>query len=249
MIKAIIIDDEKKAVKALEVALKEYCPDVEVIGIATSPVEGIREIQQKNPDLVFLDIEMPAMSGIELIEQFANRHFDVIFVTAYNQYAVKAFRVSATDYLLKPVNVMELINAVKKITERRKNNPGIAPEVNTEKLKIALSGKLALSTLTGTEYINIKEIVRIEADGSYSRVFTSDRKMRLVSKNLKSFEESLEGESFFRTHKSHLINIEHLVKYSPVKDGGTVEMSDGSDIPVARSVKPLLSDLISRNTL
>jgi two-component system, LytTR family, response regulator len=246
MIRTIIIDDEKNAIKALEVALTDFCPQIEIVGMACSPLEGIKEIQLKNPDLVFVDIEMPTMSGIELIEQFVNRKFEVIFVTAYNQYAVKAFKVCATDYLLKPLNIMELINAVRKITDRKEKPEEAWPDLQTEKLKMALSGKLSLPTANGSEYINIKDIIRIEADGSYSKVFTNDKKMRLVTKNLKSFEESLEGESFFRIHKSHMINIEHIKKYSPVKDGGTIEMADESEIPVARSVKTALAELINK---
>ena len=122
MIKSIIIDDENKAVTALEVALMDYCPEVSVVGKANSADEGIKEIQQKHPDLVFLDIEMPGMSGLEMIEHLTIRNFEVIFVTAYNQYAVRAFRVAAVDYLLKPVNVLDLIQAVKKVTERIKEN-------------------------------------------------------------------------------------------------------------------------------
>lgn len=246
MIKAIIIDDEKNAVAALEAAIKEFCPQVEITGIAYTANEGIKEIQQKNPDLVFVDIEMPGMTGLELIEQFTGRTFDVIFVTAYNQYAVKAFKVSATDYLLKPINVMELINAVKKLADRRETNREAVPELKTDKLKVALSGKLSVPTTNGAEYINIKEIVRIEADGSYVKIFTTDKKVRLVSRNLKSLEDSLEGEGFFRTHKSYLINLEHLKKFCPTKDGGYVEMADGSEILVARSVKSILSDIINR---
>jgi two-component system LytT family response regulator len=246
MIKTIIIDDEKNAVKALEVALTEYCPQVEIVGTAFTAHDGIKEIQQKNPDLVFVDIEIPQMSGLELIEQFANRKFEVIFVTAFNQYAIKAFKLSATDYLLKPLNIMELINSVQKIQDRQSAQTTEIQDAKIEKLKLALSGKLALPTTNGSEYLNIKDIIRIEADGSYSKVFSVDKKMRLVSKNLKSFEESLEGESFFRTHKSHIINIEHIQKYSPIKDGGYIEMDDGSEILVARSVKAILVELINK---
>jgi two-component system LytT family response regulator len=244
MLRAIIIDDEKNAVTAMEIAIQDYCPDVEIVGTALSAKEGIKEIQNKNPDLVFVDIEMPQMSGLEMIEQFGKRDFEVVFVTAYNQFAVKAFKVDATDYLLKPINILELINAIKKIQERiQKNESVIAP---TQKIKTALSGKLTLPTANGSEYINIKEVVRIEADGSYSKVFTIDGKMRLVTKNLKSLETSLDGESFFRCHNSHLINVEYIKKFTPTKDKGFLEMIDESDIPVARSVKTELVELIKK---
>jgi two-component system LytT family response regulator len=246
MIRAIIIDDEKNAVKGLEIAIKEYCPEVEVIGTAFSPIEGMKEIQNKNPNLVFVDIEMPQMSGLEMIEQFNTRNFEVIFVTAYNQFAIKAFKVNAIDYLMKPLNILELINAIKKVADRLEKQ--IISPLQVEKLKIALSGKLTLPTINGSEYINIKEITHIEADGSYSKIYTIDNKMRLVSKNLKSLESSLEGEAFFRCHNSHLINVEYIKKFCPTKDGGYIEMIDQKEIPVARSVKAELVALIKTHT-
>lgn len=249
MLKAIIIDDEKNAVTAMEIAIKEYCPEVEIVATAFSAKDGIKEIQNKNPDIVFVDIEMPQMTGIEMIEQFGIRKFEVIFVTAYNQFAIKAFKVNAIDYLLKPINIVELINAVKKIAERIEGKQTVSQiQIQGEKLKMALSGKLTLPTATGSEYINIKDILRIEADGSYSKVYTVDNKMRLITKNLKSLEMSLEGESFFRCHNSHLINLEYIKKFIPTKDKGFIEMADESSIPVARSVKIELAELIKKYT-
>lgn len=243
MLRAVIIDDEKNAVTAMEIALKEYCPDVEVVGTALSAKDGIKEIQNKNPDLVFLDVEMPQMTGLEMVQQLGSRDFEVIFVTAYDQFAVKAFKVDATDYLLKPINVLELVNAVKKIEERVKKSENIT---FSEKIKSALAGKLTLPTATGSEYLNIKDVLRIEADGSYSKIFTMDKNVRLVTKNLKALETSLEGESFFRCHNSHLINVEYIKKFTPTKDKGIIEMIDGSYIPVARSVKNELAELIKK---
>ncbi|MES2593070.1 MAG: LytTR family DNA-binding domain-containing protein [Bacteroidota bacterium] len=244
MLRAVIIDDEKNAVTAMEIAIKEYCPGVEIVGTALSAKDGIKEIQNKNPDLVFVDIEMPQMTGLEMVEQFEHRKFQVIFVTAYNQFAIKAFKVNATDYLLKPINIIELINAINRISDRIAK-PAISA-IQEEKIKTALSGKLTIPTATGSEYINIKDIIRIEADGSYSKVFSNDGKMRFVTKNLKSLENSLEGESFFRCHNSHLINVEYIKKYNPAKDKGIIEMTDESSIPVARSVKMDLAELIKK---
>lgn len=251
MLKAVIIDDEKNAITAMQIALKEYCPEVEIVGTASSAKEGIKEIQNKTPDVVFVDIEMPQMTGLELIEQFANRSFEVVFVTAYNQFAIKAFKVNAIDYLLKPINIVELINAVKKITDRiqeKQTTITAQSQPQSEKIKTALAGKLSLPTATGSEYINITDIVRIEADGSYSKVYTVDNKMRMVTKNLKSLEQSLEGESFFRCHNSFLINVEYIRKFNPMKDKGFIEMVDESVIPVARSVKMELAELIKKYT-
>ncbi len=245
MLKAVIIDDEKNAVTAMEIAIKEYCPEVEIIGTAFSAKDGIKEIQNKNPDIVFVDIEMPQMTGLEMIEQFGSRKFEVIFVTAYNQFAIKAFKVNALDYLLKPINIVELINAIKKIANRIEEKQATS-QAQGEKLKMALAGKLTLPTATGSEYINIRDILRIEADGSYSKVYCVDNKMKLVTKNLKSLELSLEGESFFRCHNSHFINLQYIKKYTPTKDKGFIEMTDNSIIPVARSVKIELAELIKK---
>lgn len=244
MLRAVIIDDEKNAVTAMEIAIKEFCPEVEIVGTALSAKDGMKEIQTKNPDLVFVDIEMPQMTGLELIEHFENRKFEVIFVTAYNQFAIKAFKVNATDYLLKPINIMELINAINRISNRIEKQA--VSQIQVEKLKIALASKLTIPTANGSEYINIKDIIRIEADGSYSKVYTVDAKMRLVTKSLKSFECSLEGESFFRCHNSHLVNVEYIKKYNPTKDKGNIEMIDDSNIPVARSAKTELAELIKK---
>lgn len=244
MLKVVIVDDEKSGVTALELSLKEFCPEVEVVGKAYSAIEGVKEIQSKKPDLVFCDIEMPFMSGIEMIEGISNRAFDVIFVTAYNQYAIKAFKLSATDYLLKPVNILELINAINRI--QQKQNTLLESNLKIDNLKAALSGKLSLPCLDGTEFVKIEDIIRIEADGSYSKVYTTEGKMYYVTKNLKYFEESLETESFYRTHKSYLINLKFIKKYSPLKDGGIITMSDDSEILISRNVKTDFSEILNR---
>ncbi len=242
MIKAVIIDDEKSAAISIELALKEYCPTVEVVGKSNSAKEGIKEIETKKPDLVFLDIQMPHMTGIELLEQIDHRNFDVIFVTAFNEYAVKAFKLNAIDYLLKPISIPELIKAVNKVSGNKDNQSTANDKL--DRLKAALSGKVGLPFSSGTEFIKISDIIRIEADGSYCKVVTIDGKTRLISRNLKEMQTSLEEESFYRTHKSHLINLEHINKYSPLKDGGLIEMADGAKIEIARGNKAEFSALL-----
>ena len=242
MIKAVIIDDEKSAVISIELALKEYCPTVEVVGKSFSAKDGIKEIETKKPDLVFLDIQMPHMTGIELLEQIDQRNFDVIFVTAFNEYAVKAFKLNAIDYLLKPISIPELIKAVNKVGGNKDNQSTANDKL--DRLKAALSGKVGLPFSSGTEFIKISDIIRIEADGSYCKVITMDGKTRLISRNLKEMQTSLEEESFYRSHKSHLINLEHINKYSPLKDGGLIEMADGAKIEIARGNKAEFSALL-----
>lgn len=241
MTKAVIIDDEKSAVISIELALKEYCPTVVVVGKSYNAKDGIKEIESQKPDLVFLDIQMPHISGIEMLEQIEHRNFDVIFITAFNDFAVKAFKLNAIDYLLKPISIPELIRAVNKVSV--KSNLLTANE-KVERLKAALSGKVGLPFSSGTEFVKTSEIIRIEADGSYCKVITIDGKTRLISRNLKEMQTALENESFYRTHKSHLINLEHIKKYSPQKDGGLVEMADGISIEIARTNKAEFSALL-----
>lgn len=242
MIKAVIIDDEKSAVISIELALREYCPTVEVVGKSYNAKDGIIEIETKKPDLVFLDIQMPHTSGIELLEQLEQRNFEVIFVTAFNEFAVKAFKLNAIDYLLKPISIPELIKAVNKVSLSKSNQLSSDDKLN--KLKATLSGKVGLPFSSGTEFVKITDIIRIEADGSYCKVITIDGKSRLISRNLKEMHTSLEDESFYRTHKSHLINLEHIIKYSPLKDGGLIEMADGAKIEIARNNKAEFSALL-----
>lgn len=242
MIRAVIIDDEKSAVTSIELTLKEYCPSVEVAGTATSAKDGMAQIEVHKPDLVFLDIQMPHMTGVELLEKIGHRDFDVIFVTAFNDYAVKAFKLNAIDYLLKPVSIPELIRAVNKVIEGKGSRKELPEKM--DRLKASLSGKVGLPFSSGTEFIKINEIIRIEADGSYCNVITTDGKTRLISRNLKEMQTALEGESFYRTHKSHLINLEHIKKYSPLKDGGLIEMADGTNIEIARGNKAEFSALL-----
>ncbi|PQJ12078.1 DNA-binding response regulator [Flavipsychrobacter stenotrophus] len=235
MIKVVIIDDEKSAVTSIELSLKEYCHGVEVVGKAYTAADGISQIEAHKPDLVFLDIEMPHMTGIELLEHMGDRSFEVIFVTAYNEYAVKAFKLNAIDYLLKPVSIPELIKAVNKVREKTHTEGSTDDKI--KRLRETLSGKIGIPFSTGTEFVKITDIIRIEAEGSYSKVITNDGKTRLISRSLKEMQTALHDERFFRTHKSHLINIEYIKKYSPLKDGGDVEMADGAHIEIARACK------------
>jgi two-component system LytT family response regulator len=241
--KVLIVDDEISAIASIETALKEYCDNIEIVGTATSAKEGIACVRSTSPDLVFLDIQMPHMSGIEMLEAIGDvRPFEVVFVTAFNEYAVKAFKLCALDYLLKPINIIELINSVKKINSR-KNIYSTQERVQT--LRAAMNGKLAIPVSNGIEFIDVDEIIRVRAEGSYTSIFCINSKPKLVSKNLREIEDALEGYGFFRTHKSHLVNLKYIKKYLPVKDGGTIEMTDGSVIDLARSHKVELTGLLT----
>jgi two-component system LytT family response regulator len=236
MLKTIVIDDEQDAVDFLCGALKMYCPEADVVGSATNICDGHKEISTKMPDLVLLDIAMPSGNGFELLNLLPDRCFEVIFVTAYNEYAIKAFRYSAIDYLLKPVDISELIQAIRKITvssvKPRLNNLNIL----LDNLNFGPPKKISLPTAMGFEYILIDDIVRIEAQRSYCCFHLLGKRKYLVSRCLNDYHHLLEDRRFFRVHNSHLINMKHVKAYAR-SDGGFVEMSDSSQVPVSRTKK------------
>jgi len=216
MIKAIIIDDEIHSCKILEMLLKEYCPDVQVLEQCKDAQTGLEAIRKFKPDLVFLDIEMPHMNGFEMVEQISAISFAVIFTTGYDQYAIKAFRFNAIDYLLKPVEPKELIAAVHKIqTQTRK------PEA--EQLQVILKqiqgkehpvNKLAVPTLDGLELIPADELMWCEADDNYTHLYFKNKNRITTCRTLKEVEEQLQDFRFFiRIHHSHIVNMNEIIKY------------------------------------
>ena len=240
-LRTIIIDDEVNAVNFISSVIEEYCPGLDVVGTAGNVSGGVAVIREKDPDLVFLDVEMPDGSGFDLLQDFPDKAFDVIFITAFNHYAIKAIKYSAVDYILKPVNISEFVEAVKKVIRVRagdKQSSNESIKVLLENLRTTNPSRLAIPTSDGMEYVNPKEIIRLEADRSYSWLFmTASRKM-LVSKHLKEFQDLLSDRYFFRSHNSHLINLKYVRKYIR-KDGGYIEMQDGARIPVSRNRKDL----------
>jgi two-component system LytT family response regulator len=239
-LRTIIVDDEKDAVNFIHSIVNEYCPKLEVVGTAHSAKEGSKLIIDKNPELVFLDVEMPQGSGFDLLANFPGKVFDVIFITAFNHYAIKAIKFSAVDYILKPININEFISAVDKVLDKRSSNQNQHTDFTTllENVRSTLPGKLAIPTSVGMEYLNTREIIRIEADRSYSWFYLMDRRKLLVSRNLKEYQELLSDRNFFRTHNSHLINLEHVKKYIR-HEGGAIELVDGSQVPISRGKKDL----------
>lgn len=248
-LKAIIIDDEERARRVLSSILEEYCSDdIEVISDCENVPMGVLEINRKNPDVVFLDIEMPDYSGFELLEFFKEVDFEIIFVTAFNKYAVKAFEVSAVDYLLKPVKIDQLEAAVGKLKEKLNylsmydRLELLKTNIETEKIK-----KIAVPVSDGFVLIKIDEISNIDADGSYSRLHLIDGTNMLVSKKLIYFEDLLSNQvNFFRTHRSHLINLAMVKKYS--RHESEVVMENKHRIKVAREKKVTFEDSIKEYT-
>ncbi len=238
MLKTVVIDDEQDAVDFLCGALKMYCPEVDVVGSANNISDGHKEISTKMPDLVLLDIAMPSGNGFELLNLLPDRNFEVIFVTAYNEYAIKAFRYNAIDYLLKPVDISELIHAVRKIrvspeTPRLNNIKRLLDNLN-----YITPRKISLPTSMGFEFILIDDIIRIEAQRSYCCFHMLGRRKYLVSRCLNDYHQLLEDRRFFRVHNSHLINMKHVKSYART-DGGFVEMVDSSQVPVSRAKRDL----------
>jgi two-component system LytT family response regulator len=244
----IIIDDESDAVDFISSIATEYCPDLDVVGKANNVREGVAVINEIKPDLVFLDVEMPNGTGFELLTHFPEKTFDVIFITAFNHYAIQAIKFSAVDYLLKPININEFIEAVNKVVTKRRSGVLSGNEnfdILLENLRTSHPTRLVIPTSDGREYLNPKDIIRIEADRSYSWFFITGRHKILVSRHLKEFQDLLNDRNFFRPHNSHLINLDFVKKFIR-HDGGYIEMTDGSQIPISRNRKDLFLAHMSR---
>jgi two-component system LytT family response regulator len=245
MIQAIIIDDEPNCIKTLAHDLADYCPQVSLIEQCASAKDGLKAIRQLQPDLVFLDINMPWMSGLELLEVVGEINFDVIFTTAHDQYAVQAFRLSAIDYLLKPVDYQELITAVCKV--EAKHSRMITPE-QLGHLKENMNPssnlqRIGVPTKSGIDFVLVEDILYCEADSNYTFVHLTDNKKLYSAKTLKEFDQLLGQTEFCRIHQSFLINLNHLKKYFR-GDGGYVEMMNGASLNVSRSKKDELLNKI-----
>ncbi|MDX1406572.1 MAG: LytTR family DNA-binding domain-containing protein [Saprospiraceae bacterium] len=246
MIRTILIDDERNSLETLRMELELNCPDVEVIETCLGPEAGRKAIARHKPDLVFLDIQMPAMNGFELLKSLDDVSFDVIFVTAFDTYSMQAIKVSAMDYLLKPVDGEELKKAVEKVkTSHALRQSKEQVDFLLTNLQAGNTGfsKIALPTLKGLDFVSVADILYCEADGNYTTIHTDQGETYVISRTLSEFEEMLSNSMFFRTHKSYLINLNHIKQY--IKgSGGQIIMKDGTSIQVARARKELLMDRI-----
>jgi len=241
MLKAIIVDDEIDCCETIAELLQSFCPEVEVTGIYHNGAEALPAILQRQPDLVFLDVEMPKMNGFEMLEQLPQVNFDIIFTTSYDQYALKAIRFSAIDYLLKPVDRSELQKAVQKIVQRAQRTISKQVEILMQRIHQPPKSisKIALPTMEGLQMIPVDSIISCESDGNYTILLLKNGKKPVVSTPLKEIEEVLEDHSFVRVHRSYLVNLNEVEKY--VKgEGGYLIMSDGSSIDVSRNKKEVL---------
>lgn len=245
-IKAIIVDDEKNNRITLHKLVERFCPQVTIVSECDSVDCAISVLESTPIDVVFLDVEMPGKNGFDLLAHFNYQcPFNVIFTTAYSQYAVKAFRFSALDYLLKPVDPEELVQAVHKLSNKISDeNKNKQFELLEQKISNKDVGKkqLAISTLEGIYFVTLDEIIHIDADSSYTKIYLTSGEMIMSSKPLKYFEELLEDFDFVRVHQSHIINLKLIRRYVR-GDGGQVIMTNGTEIEVSRRKK---DDLLAK---
>lgn len=241
MLRTIIVDDEPYCCEILAAMLETDCLKVQIVSVCNNGENALTAIRQLSPDLVFLDVEMPRMNGFEMLEKLSAINFHIIFTTSYDQYALKAIRFSALDYLLKPVDREELKKAVQKAEERMQIPIPQQLQLLMQKLKHPSQqiNKVALPTIEGLQMIPIVSIIYCESDDNYTNLFLKSKRKILVTRSLKEMEEMLESYSFLRVHRSYLVNLNEIEKY--IKgEGGYLMMSDGSTIDVSKTRKELL---------
>lgn len=244
--KALIIDDEQHCIDSLTIMLSNYCPEVVIVETCLNGECGLDAIHKYNPELVFLDISMPKMNGFDMLSKLKEISFEIIFTTAYDNFAIQAFKVSAADYLLKPIDRTELLNAVETVAERLKlKSIASSQHSKTEQLNVLLENlthtsptfpKIALPTLQGLEILEEAEILYLIAEGNYVHVHRKNAKPLMLSKTIKFVEERLHTKYFFRIHNSYLVNTREISRY--IKgDGGSVVMTDGKELSVSKNRK------------
>jgi two-component system, LytTR family, response regulator len=245
MIKAIIVDDERKSREILSTMLSRYCTGIEVVAAAGNVEEGIAAITAEKPQILFLDISMPDGNGFDLLNKIGETDFEIIFITAYNEYALQAIKARAIDYLLKPLNIKELQLAVQKAAERIEEKQYLieALQKQQEKKNIA-TGRLAVPVNDGLQFVSLEQIVRLTAKGSYTEIFSEDNSHVLSSRPLKEYEDMLPANVFFRAHHSHIINLAYIRQYHR-GEGGYVTMHDGSVIDISKRKKKDFLNLFS----
>jgi len=236
-LRTVIIDDETDSIRLLQLQLRESCPEVDVIAVFSSSVNAVNELEILKPDLVFLDIEMPVLNGFELLAKLSHVNFSVIFVTAYNQHALKAFRFNALDYLVKPIEAAELIEAVGKAGLRIQPNAAQL-SLSQRQMRGEIPTKIAISGQNGVSFIELNEIVFAEATNNYSKLVLSGKNTFTISKTLKDVQQVLEESHFLRVHRQYIINLNHVTHFN--RNESILIMNNGAQIPVARNQKERL---------
>jgi len=236
-LRTLIVDDEPDAVNLLRLQLQQHCPQVQVVGGFTDSTRALEEIEILQPDLLFLDVEMPVMNGFELLEKLAPIQFSIVFVTAYNQFALKAFKFNALDFLVKPVDTQELMEAVDKAERQHKPTATQLSQLQKQ-LRGEPVTRIAIPAQNGVSFIDLNDIVYAEASNNYSKLFLKDGNQFLVSKTLKDVQEVLEEEHFLRVHRQYIINLNHVKQLN--RNEGILTMVNGDRLPIARNQKERL---------
>lgn len=246
MIKTILIDDEPECLDVLEIELRHYCPDVLVLAKCMTGEEGLEQIKTQKPDLVFLDISMPKMSGFEMLENLESYSFGLVFVTAYDNFALKAFDFSALDYLLKPIAGDKLLRAVERYKAKHQKN------INTQDLELILANlktnltnaqTIAVPTTQGIDFVSADDILYAEADGAYAWIHLTNNQKIIISRTLKDLEKLLNPDNFVRIHQSYIVNFKHVKRYIR-GEGGTLVLNRGQSLPVSRANKTKLISML-----
>lgn len=247
-IKALIIDDEPSAVKTLSLMIQHYLPEIKTLKTTNDPHEGLFLLKDFQPHLLFIDIQMPLMSGFELLKQIPQICFNIIFTTAHDEYAIEAIRFSALDYLLKPIDADELRNSFGRFIQKQGSTTSNQPLYNNFMYNLNVKDKkdfkLALATTQGTFFYKPEEIIRLEGESNYTKFFFTNKSTLLTSRTIREYEEVLEGRGFIRTHKSHIVNRQHVINYAAE---GMLTMSDGSKVEISRRRKEDVITLLKAN--
>jgi len=237
MLKAVLVDDDESNLSSLSEKLAKHCPQIQIVARCDNAVDGIDSIERLQPDVVFLDIEMPVMNGFLMLQKLTYKNFGLIFVTAYDHYAIKAIRYSALDYLVKPVEISELQMAVKKAEENRKGQHSqLQIELLLEQISKKQPRRIGIPTTEGLQFTNIEDIAYLEATSNYTNILLSNNQKLLVCRTLKDFEDMLPTETFVRIHHSTIINKFYVDKYIR-GDGGQVVMRNGAVLDVSKRKK------------
>ena len=248
MIRCVLIDDESNSLEMMEWLLKTYCPQVKIEAMCNAAAKGIEAINIYKPDLVFLDIEMPHMNGFDMLEQFDKLFFDVVFCTAYDQFAIRAFKYSALNYLLKPIDPEDLKETIRRIEERKTTPSKEQLELLFQNIRQTAKPtvqRIALTTGDGMIFVPTSDIIYCQAESNYTSVVLTGGKKIVVSKVLKDIDEALSGPDFYRVHNSYLINLNQISKFVR-GDGGYVIMADGATVSISRSRRQEFMELFEK---
>jgi two-component system, LytTR family, response regulator len=244
MIKVIIIDDEQHCIITLQHLLSKI-PNVEIVATTQDSTKAKELIEKHQPNIIFIDIEMPALNGFDVINQFSNINFKIIFTTAYDHYAIKAIRLNALDYLLKPIDIVELNSALDKYGNNEMQSSNLQVQQAQKFAQQKVMDTIAVSNTEGLNFLKMSDIIYLEASNNYTYIYTNDGQKNVVSKTLAVFEELLDLQQFFRAHKSYIINLKSIKKYIR-GDGGEIIMNNGTSISLSRTQKQTFLDLFTK---